>query len=126
MEEFQVILSNPIFTEKHCFLKGDFNVKFLHFSLNYFSQEILDIILVTSFIPLQGRQTRTTGQSAALIDNILTDVYQLPEAGIVRSDIADYFPVFAQIPDLISCPKSIISNLTCQFTSKNVNLFQKF
>ena len=104
---------------------GDFNVDFLPCSQNSFSQEFLDIILAPSFIPIIGRPTRITEQSATLIDNILTNVYPLPEAGIVLSDITDHFPVFAPKKDLISCPKSTISKLTRKLTSDNVNKFKQ-
>ena len=104
---------------------GDLNVNFLCCHQNSFSQEFLEVIVATSFISINGRPTRITEQSTTLIDNILTNVYPLPEAGIVLSDITDHFPVFSQIPDFISCPKSTISKLTRNLTSENVNKFKK-
>ena len=88
------ILSSPTLKNKDCFLIGDFNINLFNYNSDPFVNEFSGTLLTSSFTPLISKPTRITEHSSTLIDNIFTNMYPVPEAGIVVSDITDHFPIF--------------------------------
>ena len=98
LEYMQDLLHNPVFTNKDCYIVGDFNIDMSKSSVLNTSHEFLDIMLSSSFLPLITKPTRVTNQTATLIDNIFSNVTPLPEPGIILSDISDHYPIFSKNP----------------------------
>ena len=97
LRDIQNILQSPIIQNKHCFLMGDFNVNLLQSNAQGFSHDFIELILSASFLPTITKPTRVTDRSATLIDNIFTNMQDLPlESGIVVSDISDHYPIFCR------------------------------
>ena len=119
------LLQNRELINTNCIITGDFNINLLtsnHSSTNDF----LEIMLSSTFLPLISRPTRITDHSATLIDNIFCNSQPLPRAGIVVTDISDHFLIFAHFeiiqPDINKEKKFRVSR---NFTSENIQLLQE-
>ena len=55
-------------------------------------------------VPLINKPTRVSRKSATAIDNILTNNFadHSLEAGIIKTDISDHFPIFVIIENLVN------------------------
>ena len=63
-------LENTSKEQKSTFLLGDFNVNLLNYNQHHETNEFLDSLAPTTFIPLILQPTRITSHSNTLIDNI--------------------------------------------------------
>ena len=98
----QNLMQNSIFTNKHVYLMGDFNIDLMKCNSQHISQEFVETLMSVSLLPLISKPTRVTDRSATLIDNIFCNILPIPESGIVLSDISDHYPIFTQVPIKLS------------------------
>ena len=87
------LLRSPVLINKDCFLMGDFNINLFNHEHNNVSQEFLETLFSTSFLPLISKPTRVTNSSASLIDNIFSNIISHPDSYIVLSDLTDHYPI---------------------------------
>ena len=96
----------------YCYLLGDFNINLLNVNKHNSVNELLDLMLSFSFIPLINRPTRVSEYSATIIDNIFTNVIELlgeerALSGILYCDISDHFPIYHIVKSNFSQRKRI-------------------
>ena len=74
---------------------GDYNINMLTYSKQYVN-ELLNILYVSSFLPLIDKPTRITETSATRIDNIFTNnLSSNISSGIYfYTDVTDHLPVY--------------------------------
>ena len=101
------LLSNNYFTNKTCFVMGDFNINLLNCNDNPLCQDFLNLMLSKSFIPLTRKPTRITDVASTLIDNIfVNNAFCDISSGIIVSDLSDHFPIYASISGFVIGNKS--------------------
>ena len=84
--------------QKNLILSGDFNINLLNSNSCQGTKEFIDCIYRFGLFPLINKPTRVTLESATLIDNIFTNLYNDGRSGILVTDeISDHFPVFSQL-----------------------------
>ena len=95
------LLENISKEQKSIFLLGDFNVNLLNYNEHNQTNEFLDSLTSTSFIPLILQPTRITSHSNILIDNIFSNVID-PDiiSGNLTATISDHLPQFSIIPNM--------------------------
>ena len=95
------LLENISKEQKSVFLLGDFNVNLLNYNEHNKTNEFLDSLASTSFIPLILQPIRITGHSSTLIDIIFSNVID-PDiiSGNLTATISDHLPQFSIIPDM--------------------------
>ena len=106
------LLENIPKVEKSIFLIEDLNVNLLNYNEHNQTNEFLDSLAFTLFIPLVLQPTRITSHSNTLIDNIFSNVID-PDiiSGNLTATISDHLPQLAIIPNMfgnILCNKSNI------------------
>ena len=70
------ILLNKLKNEyKFCYLMGDYNVNLLNYGKHRETTDFVDALHSNSFVSLINRPTRVNGDSATLIDNMLTNCF---------------------------------------------------
>ena len=82
---------------KKCYLLGDFNINLLGVNNSGIPGEFLYIIYSSFCKPLIGKPTRITTNTATLIDNIFTNVFDDKTAcinGLLCADTSDHIPIF--------------------------------
>ena len=105
------------FSFSNIYLCGDFNINLLNNDSNNQVNNLLDSIYSLGFSSLITKPTRITSQSATLIDNILTNIYDHAHmSGIIVCDISDHCPVF-------TCKKVINSKLKTKQEKKKYIYF---
>lgn len=72
-EKFHELLIDLNSRNKSVYICGDFNIDLLHYENHRSTQEFVDNIFSTGFVPLITKPSRVTEHSATLIDNILTN-----------------------------------------------------
>ncbi len=81
---------------KKLLVAGDFNIDMLKFQNHPKTHSFVEEIFTLGLTPLITRPTRVTTHSATLIDHIYTNLnYLNTTSGIIISDIADHFGIFA-------------------------------
>ena len=83
------LLENISKEQKSIFLLGDFNVNLLNHNEHNQTNEFLDSLVSTSFLPLILQPTRTTSHSNTLIDKIFSifidpDISQKNKPGLIN------------------------------------------
>ena len=74
---------------------GDFNANFLNFDSHNQTNDLLNLLISTSFLPMITLPTRICQNSATLIDNIFSNKKQeFYESGLIISSISDHLPIF--------------------------------
>ena len=58
---------------KICYLMGDYNLNLMNYNNHQFTNEFLDSMFSSMFVPLITRPTRITSNTATLIDNIFSN-----------------------------------------------------
>ena len=81
------LLENISKEQKSIFLLGDFDINLLNYNEHNQTSEFLDSLVCNSFIPLILQPVKITSHSNTLIDNVF-------------SNVIDYLPQFAIIPDI--------------------------
>ena len=83
--------------KKLVYLIEDYNIDLLNSVSHDLTNEFVDLMYCTEFLPLISRPTRVTATSATLIDNIFTNNHEYVNCslnGILVADISDHFPIF--------------------------------
>ena len=94
---FSTLLADISNAYEHVFIYGDFNLNILDLS-NKFIAEYVETIFSYGFLQLVTRPTRVSGNSATLIDHILTNsTVNCHDSFILCSRLSDHFPVIHQI-----------------------------
>ena len=97
LERITEITEKINLVNKKCYLLGDFNMDLLGVNNSDIPGEFLDIIYSSFFKPLIGKHTRITTNTATLIDNIFTNVFDEKAAcinGLLYANISDHIPIF--------------------------------
>ena len=108
---------------EHVFIYGDFNLNILDLS-NKFIADYVETIFSYGFLQLITRPTRVSGNSATLLDHILTNsTVNCHNSYILCSRLSDHFPVIHQIDfkKEKTKPKSFESR---NFSQENINKFK--
>ena len=80
---------------KKCILMADFNIYLLTNVTNNLTADFVHNMFANMFYQTISKPTRIAQQSAALIDNIITNIHEYPiNSGILYDDISDHFPIF--------------------------------
>ena len=92
------LLENISKEQKSIFLIGDFNANLLNYNEHNRTNEFLDSLASSSFIPLILQPNRITSHSNTLIDNISSNVID-PDiiSGNLTATISDQLPQFIRI-----------------------------
>ena len=127
LNEFELLTSKINKENKNCFLLGDFNINLLNIESNEETNQFLDILYSSCFIPLISQPTRITSHSSTLIDNIFTNVIDIDESlnGLICADISDHLPIFHIHKITGSMKNKKTSNTTLQrcITNQNIKNF---
>ena len=92
---------------KMCVLMGDFNLDLLKFETHKETDDFLNTMLTTNFLPQILQPTRITDHSATLIDNIFLNIHRemFTISGNLIYDLTDHLPSF-----LITCNYACLPN----------------
>ena len=89
---------------KICYLMGDYNLNLMNYNTHQFTNEFLDSMFSSMFVPLITRPTRITSNTATLIDNIFSNnLDNHAFSGLFLTDISDHFPVVTIISEQAKC-----------------------
>ena len=94
--EMNCILSSLTKTNKEVYIMGDFNIDLLQYKSHADTDNVLNSMMASSFIPLINRPTRVTEGTATIIDNIFTNSRDISRflTGILPTEVSDHFPIF--------------------------------
>ena len=93
---FSTLLADISNAYEHVFIYGDFNLNILDLS-NKFIADYIENIFSYGFLQLITRPTRVSGNSATLIDHILTNsTVNCHDSFILCSRLSDHFPLIHQ------------------------------
>ena len=94
--EMNCILSSLTKTNKEVYIMGDFNIDLLQYKSHADTDNFVNSMMASSFIPLINRPTRVTEGTATIIDNIFTNSHDISRflTGILPTDVSDHFPIF--------------------------------
>ena len=96
--EFHSSIISKLKTEyKNCpiVLLGDLNIDLLQFSTHNNTNQYLESLLSSGFLPIITFPTRIHKRSATLIDHVFTNNKStIYEAGILTTPLSDHFPVY--------------------------------
>ena len=74
---------------------GDFNIDILKFNQHNDVQSFVNSLFCNYYLPLINRPSRITASAATLLDNIITNQFDMPTyRGLLYCDISDHLPVF--------------------------------
>lgn len=109
---------------KDLVLMGDYNIDLLKYDTIDSVTEFLNIMQSNSLIPLILKPTRITTKSKTLIDNIFTNVINIPHmAGNLAYSVSDHLPQFAILDTGYKQHKSIQNTLKRSFKNFERNDF---
>ncbi len=102
---------------------GDFNANFLNFDSHNQTNDLLNLLISSSFLPMITLPTRICQNSATLIDNIFSNKKQeFYESGLIMSSISDHLPIFYLN---VTCEKNT-SNQKQYYYDMSPNNVEKF
>ena len=95
------LLENISKEQKSVFLLEDFNVNLLNYNEHNQTNEFLDSLASSLFIPLILKPARISSNSNTLVDNIFSNVID-PDiiSGNLTASISDHLPQFPIIPNM--------------------------
>ena len=111
---------------KYVLLAGDFNVNLLNFKNNISTNDLLENIIASGYLPKITVPTRLTQRHGTLIDNFfvkVSDDYSLTTARVLLNNISDHLPYFISL-DYFNSDKS--SNKFIKIYSSGSENFAKF
>ena len=109
---FNVLLENVTKENKSVFLLGDFNINLMNYNDHKPTNDFLDSLASSSFIPYILQPTRITDHSKTLIDNIFSNIISQDFiSGNLTATISDHLPQFLIAPNVFSNPSSNKSNI---------------
>ncbi|KAJ8039687.1 hypothetical protein HOLleu_13768 [Holothuria leucospilota] len=123
IEKLTPVFESSEASRKGCVLMGDFNCNLMSTNggdVNMF----MNLVHSNAFEILHTLPTRITGNSATLLDIMLTNINQPCTPGILVDDISDHFPVFTVFET--SCQRKTRNTVTyCRkYTRRNISYFQ--
>lgn len=86
--------------KKSLFVCGDFNIDLLKWNEHKLTTDFCNAMFTFGLWPLIDKPSRITKESATLIDNIFTNVYEQATSGLFLSDICDHLPIFVILHNL--------------------------
>ena len=101
IDEFNTFYLTPLLEKissekKKVILMGDFNINLLNYDSQNETNDFLNLMQSNSLIPLVLKPTRITTRTKTLIDNIFTNLIDIPHvSGNITYKIADHLPQFA-------------------------------
>ena len=97
--------------QKQVFLLGDFNINLLNYNDHQPTNDFLDSLASSFFIPYILHPTRITNHSETLINNIFSN-FITPDiiSGNITATISDHLLQFLFVPNILSNPSTQISN----------------
>ena len=101
---FNPLLDKLAKEQKTDFLLGDFNVDLLKYEQHKATNEFLDSLLSSMFLPHIVQPTRITSHSKTLIDNIFSNYISqdIVFTGNLTASISDHLPQFLIAPHIFS------------------------
>ena len=102
-------------------ITGDFNLDLLKFNIPTPMEEFIDAMFSKGLIPKITKPTRTHGNTATLIDNILVSSLSIDLSGILINDISDHQMVFALEEIVTDTPEGKTKKTYMSY--KNINGF---
>ena len=94
------------------FLLGDFNIDFMHYNEHKPTNEFLDSLSSTSYLPYIIQPSQHLSHSSILIDNIFSNVISKDIiSGNITATISDHLPQFLISPNRFADPPSNKSNV---------------
>ena len=111
---------------KTCILMGDFNIDLLKFQTHDKTNEFLDSLFASSYLPLITKPTRITDYSATLIDNIFCNnpAHHNVISGLLNTDISDHQPIFSLIQSNMNKQQREGQLYQRVFTQNNLSIFK--
>ena len=107
------------------YIMGDFNVNLLQYHRSNSVADYCNNFLSHGLYPLITKPTRTTAESATLIDNIFTnDVNSVTRAAVIISDVSDHYPVFIQKPNSREYRNPIVITYR-KYSDRNIQHFKE-
>ena len=97
--------------KKTVFLLGDFNVNLSKYEQHSPTNEFLDSLASSMFLPHVIQPTRVTSNSKSIIDNIVTNIISTDIiSGNLTATISDHLPQFLIAPEIFRNSPSNKSN----------------
>ena len=95
-EKLTFLKTDPILKKSdEIIIGGDFNANFLNSDSHNLTNDLLNLLVSSSFLPMITLPTRISQNSATLIDNIFSNKKQdFYESGLIMSSISDHLPIF--------------------------------
>lgn len=94
-QNFQESLKKIDMENELCLLIGDLNIDLLKYGCNNYASRFFEQLSSSHFDSTIYKPTRTTPNSATLIDNIFTDAIDKDyTAGLLFNYLSDHLPVF--------------------------------
>ena len=124
INEFSITMSTILdklkSEKKGTYLYGDYNINLLNTDKHVPTAEFLDTMFSYFMYPVINRPTRCIKQSATLLDNIYSNIFEHGIlTGIFYTDITDHFPIFYIdhiVP--IPCEPSFMLTRQCNIKKK--------
>ena len=89
--------------KKTVFLLGDFNVDLSKYEQHSLTNEFLDSLASSMFLPYRIQPTRVTSNSKTIIDNIFSNIISTDIiSGNLKATISDHLPQFLIAPEIFS------------------------
>ena len=103
---------------------GDFNINLLDHNLSPPVENFINQMISKKFLSIINRPTRVTPHSCTLIDSIFCNrVEEVKSSGVIKkTNISDYYPVFAR-EKFLTLPEDSISINYRIFSYENLSNF---
>ena len=127
IHEMNPIIETISNENKEIYIMGDFNIDLLKEEKYRQIHDYLNMILSYSMLPTITKPTRITENSATLIDNILTNNYDVASA-ILVTDTSDHFPTVVSTSSNVRKKETKSDEGKCykrNYTNDNVNYLKE-
>ena len=95
IDELESLLTRLSRENKRVFLMGDLNIDILRHDSSPQVKNFVNCLFTNFFLPLIHRPTRITPSTATLLDNVLTNQFDLDtKSGLLYFDVSDHLPIF--------------------------------
>lgn len=123
--EFSRVLKKNDTEDELCFLIGDLNVDLLKYGCNDYASRLFEQLSSSHFDSTIYKPTRTTPNSATLIDNIFTDgIDKDYAAGLLFNYRSDHLPIFHILHGKANSIHSRIDSVVKRVIKKSNNLLR--
>ena len=95
-KEFEKVIKFLTKSKSNLILLEDYNINLLNHEIHTETDDFLNLLSANTLLPLITRLTIYGDQSATLIDNIITNMYDGLNnfSGIILDDLSDHLPIF--------------------------------